>query len=114
MQRMFTMTLYIQGTLAANHALNFAPPVSCQLVGVSVCNSSANAGKIDIGTHTDPDAYLDNKDFGVSSVPVQYDWNDFVDSQFPHIAAGTNVEITITDHASHMAAAAVVLTFTEG
>lgn len=117
--RIFTQTFSIAGALAANHAFTFAPPVNCQLIAVSVCNESANAGKIDIGTVADPDGYLDDEAFGVSSAPTVFDAAADFDgaiaaNQFPHIAAGTAVQVTITDHGSHMTAPCVVLTFTEG
>jgi len=100
--------------MAANHTSSFVLPFDVQLVHVSACNSSANAGKIDIGIPTDTDAYLDGEDVGVSGVPAEFDRDDFVGDQYPHIAAGTVTIVTITDHASHMANVYAVLTFTEG
>ena len=111
---LFTLHLYIQGTLAANHTAAFKLPVDAQLIAVSANNTTANAGKVDVGTVADDDLYLDNKDFGVSNGPLVYNWDDFVGGQYPHIAAGTAILVTVTDHVSHMAAAEVVLTFTEG
>ena len=119
MQRVFQQTWYIQGTLAANHTICFTAPFDMQLVHVSCSNSSANAGTLKIGTTSDDDAYLAAENFGVSDAPVEVSTFAGFDgasaaSQFPHIPDGTVVKLTITDHASHMAAAAVVLTFTEG
>jgi hypothetical protein len=114
MQNVFTIPFHIQGTLAANHYGEFKLPMDAQLIAVSVCNSTANAGKIDVGTSADDDAYLDNQNFGVSNVPLVYDRDDFVGTQFPHIAAGTIIRATITDHASHMAGPLALLVFTEG
>jgi hypothetical protein len=72
-----------------------------------------------IGTAADDDAYLAAENFGVSGTPAVVDTPAGFDGvtaagQYPHIPKGTSVLLTITDHASHMAAAAVVLTFTEG
>ena len=113
-QRIFQQSYYIGGTWAANHIQLFKLPCDAQLIHVSAVNTSANAGKIDIGSSADDDAYLDNQDFGVSSTPVEYDRDNFVGGQFPHIAGGTIIKLTLTDHASHMAQGTVVLTFTEG
>lgn len=113
-QRIFTIPFHIQGTLAANHYGEFKLPFDAQLIAVSVCNSTAYAGKIDVGTAADDDLYLDGKDFGVSNTPLVYDRDDFVGTQFPHLAAGTIIRVTVTDHASHMAGAMALLVFTEG
>ncbi len=119
MQRVFTQTIFLGPALAANHNVNFKLPFDVQLVGVSICNSSANAGTLKIGNSDDDDGYLAATNFGVSGTPVEKKAPaDFAGAlaggQFPHIAAGTIMIITITDHASHMANAAVVLTYTEG
>lgn len=114
MQDIFQQTWLVPGTLAANHVIDFTMPCDAQIIHVSASNTSANAGTLDIGNDGDDDAYLDGVAFGVSNEPALYDRDDFVDSQFPHIAAGTDFKITITDHASHMANAAVVITFTPG
>jgi hypothetical protein len=122
MQRIFTVPIYIQGTLAANHTAFFTFPFDVQLVAVSLNNSTANAGTCKIGkggSSADDDAYLAAENFGVSDTPVvKCAPSDFdgatAGGQFPHIAANQSISVTITDHASHMAAAMVVLTFTEG
>jgi hypothetical protein len=116
---MFQQTYSIAGALAANHVFHFKTPCACSLVHVSAGNESANAGTLKIGTGADDDAYLLAKNFGVSSTPAAvntpagFDGAD-AGGQYPHIAAGTIVKITITDHASQMTAPCVVLTFTEG
>ncbi len=119
MLRVFTVPIYIQGTLAANHTAFFKFPFDVQLVAVSLSNSTANAGTLKIGKTGDDDAYLAAENFGVSDTPVILDAPGDFDgadaaSQYPHIPAATNIYVTITDHASHMAAACAVLTFTEG
>lgn len=119
MDRLFQQVYNIPGTLAANHTFAFKAPCDLQLVHVSLNNSSANAGTLKLGTTSDDDAYLTATNFGVSNSPAQVaTFSGFAGveaaGQYPHIPAGTNVLVTITDHASHMANVAVVLTFTEG
>ena len=48
----------------------FTAPWDCQLVRVSHVNSTTNQGKIDIGTTSDDDAYLDDQTIGELDVPV--------------------------------------------
>jgi hypothetical protein len=50
----------------------------------------------------------------VPGTPAEFDRDNFVGTQYPNIADGTVVVITITDHASHCNDVTVVLTFTEG
>jgi hypothetical protein len=114
MQPTFCQTYYIGGTWSASHTIIFKAPFDMQLVHVSAANTSANAGTVKIGTAADDDAYLAAKSFGVSSAAVEYDRDDFIGGQFAHIPDGTTVVVTLSDHASHMANASVVLTFTEG
>lgn len=115
MQPIYTHTIFLGPTLAANHTAVFTAPWDCQLVRVSHVNSTTNQGKIDIGTTADDDAYLDDQTIGELDVPVLENTpGDFVGSQYPHIPAGTIVKVTITDHASHMANVAVVLWFAPG
>ena len=119
MNRVFQQTINLGPTLAANHTFSFKAPFDMQLVHVSLCNSTANAGTLKIGTAADDDAYLLAENFGVSSTPVEVATPAGFDGvtaggQYPHITDGTTVLVTITDHASHMANVAVVLTFTEG
>ena len=115
MQPVYSHTIFLGPTLAANHTAVFTMPFAATLVAVSHVNSTANAGKIDIGTTSDADAYLDDQSVGVSDTPVvESAMSDFVGSQFPHIPKDTVVKVTITDHASHMANVAVVMWFAEG
>lgn len=119
MERIFQQSYFIQGTLAANHLIYFTAPFDLQLIHVSISNSTAYAGTLKVGKTSDDDAYLLAENFGVSNTPVEvktFGGFDGVDAgtQFPHIPAGTVVLVTITDHGSHMASAAVVLTFTKG
>jgi hypothetical protein len=119
MLRVFQQTYVIPGALAANHTFQAKMPFDAQLVHVSLCNTSANAGTLKIGKSTDDDAYLNAENFGVSSspaavsAPAGFDGAD-AGGHFPHIPKDTILLLTVTDHASHMANVCVVLTFTEG
>ena len=118
-QSVFSMTFNIQGTLAANHTFNFKAPFDMQLIAAAASNSTANAGTLKIGTVADDDGYLAAENFGVSDAGIYKgaaaDFDGAIAAgQFPHIAKDTQVLVTITDHASHMAAACVVLFFTPG
>ena len=95
MMRVFQQVYIVQGTLAANHTYNFVAPFNIQLVHVSLCNSTANAGTLKVGTQADDDAYLAAENFGVSSVPAEVSTPAGFDGvtaggQYPHIADGTD------------------------
>ncbi len=114
MNRTYQQVYVVPGTLAANHSFQFAAHSNCTLLHVSLCNTSANAGTLKIGTAADDDAYLTATNFGVSSTPVELSRSGFVGTQYPVIPDGGVVVLTITDHVSHMAGVCVVLTFAEG
>ena len=123
MDRMFAVTLNLGPTLAANHVFNFLLPFNAQLVYASVGNSTANAGTLKIGTAADDDGYLVATNIGVSGTPVEVKTpaaftgallTGYDNGQFPHIAAGTVISVTITDHGSHCANVCCLLLFTEG
>jgi hypothetical protein len=119
MQRIFQQVYNQIGALASSPVFTFTAPFDMQLIHVSLVNSTAYAGTLKIGNSSDDDAYLAAENFGTSLSPAVVDsFNEFdgatAGGQFPHIAAGTVVKLTITDHGSHMADECVVLTFTEG
>lgn len=116
MQRIFTLPFAVMGTLASNWATEFVLPFDCQLIHASVSTSNTNNGTIKLGNSTDDDAYLTVQDLPDDDQD-EYDRDDFVGTQFPHIDKGTVISITVDyDGASGTAAAdlTVVLTFTEG
>ena len=119
MQRIFQQSYFLGPALAANHTINFKMPCDAQLVHVSMSNSTANQGTLKIGTSTDDDGYCTAKNIGLSSAVTEVSSLAGFDGvlaggQYPHISKGTQVLLTITDHASHIANVAIVLTFTEG
>ena len=114
----FTVTYHTAGTLAANHSFIFKLPFDCQLISVSVANTAATDAILDIGYTGALEAYVVDLAVGDSSVAAIIDEpGDFVDDNFPHIAAGTNIICTLDyDGAGGTAAAnfTLVLVFTEG
>ena len=113
----FTITIHIPGTLAANVSACFTVPEACQLIHASAVGSNANDGKLELGTTSDADAYLVSAAIGDSNVPVEFDQDNFVGGEFPHIADGTVFAAALDyDGAGGTATAnfTLVLTFLEG
>ena len=113
----FILPIYIPGTLTGNHIVTFELPFDAQLIHVSAVASNASNGLITIGNSDDDDIYLDDSDLGDSADPAEYGRTDFINDQYPHIANGTIIKVTIDyDGASGTAAqnVFVVLTFSVG
>jgi len=114
----FTVSYHTAGTLAANHSFIFKFPFDVQLVAVSAAASNASSAILDIGKTASLEAYVANMDVGDSSVAAILDEpSEFVDDNYPHIVANTNIICTLDyDGAGGTAAAdfTLVLTFTEG
>ena len=115
----FQQVFHIDGALAANHTFTFKAPFGMTLIHASLSNASANAGTLDIGESTDADGYKDGFAFGVSGACTELAAaSDFdgalAGSQYPHLDDGDIFSITIIDHASHMTAPCVVLTWLAG
>ena len=120
MQRIFTQTYHVPGTLAADLGIRFTVPTNCQLVHVSAVGSNSYAAGLELGTSADADAYLEKCSIGVSGTPVEKGRSNFVGSQYPHITDGTIFVITLDYNyngggaANASANVTIVLTFTEG
>lgn len=117
MQRVFQQVYHVPGTLTANIVPVFTAPFDMQLVHVSANGSNANNATIKLGSTDSDAAYLAAKDVGDSDTPAEFDRDDFVNTQYPHIADGTKVKMTVDFDGSSGTAVAnltVVLTFTEG
>ncbi len=123
MQRVFSYQINLGPALAANHTFNFKLPFDAQLTYISVGNSSANAGTLKVGSEADDDGYLAATNIGVSGAVVEVKTpaaftgallTGAANGQFPHIAAGSVISFTITDHASHCANVCMLALFTEG
>jgi hypothetical protein len=113
-----TYAFHVPGTLAANISIKFTLPFSAQLVHVSAVGSNANDGILDVGNSSDDDAYVAALGIGDSGAPAECDEpGDFVDDNYPHIAAGTIIDCGLDyDGAGGTATHdfTLVLTFTEG
>ena len=122
MQRKFSHAFHIPGTLSANINIRFTVPSPCTLVHVSAVASNNSDATLAIGTSADTDGYVTAGVIGDSNTPVEKeDLSDFdgelADSQYPHIADGTIVVLTL-DYDGEGGTAAqnvtIVLTFVEG
>lgn len=120
MERIFTHTYHVPGTLGADLNIRFKLPCNAQLLHVSAVGSNTAAAGLSLGNSTDGIAYMAKKAVGVSGAPVEFDRDEFSGSQFPHISRGT-VFVAALDHdyngggaSSASADITLVLTFTEG
>ena len=117
MERIFQQAYHVPGTLTANILPVFKSPCNCTLLHVSAVASNASSATIKLGTTTSDAAYMVAKDVGDSDAPAEFDRDDFVGTQYPRIADGDIVKVTVDfDGAGGTAAAnlTVVLTFAEG
>jgi hypothetical protein len=117
MDRVFTHTYHVTGTLSANVVSKFKLPCDAQLIYACANASNTNNATLILGPSTDTDGYLESAAIGQSGTPVEFDWNDFVGSQYPHIAKGTIFTTTLDYDGSAGSAAAnfdLLLMFTEG
>lgn len=120
MERIFTHTYHIPGTLGADLNIRFILPCDAQLLHVSATGSNTAAAGLSLGNSTDGSAYMAKKSVGVSGTPAAFDRDDFVNNQFPHIFQGT-IFVATLDHdyngggsSSASADITLVLTFSEG
>ena len=114
----FPVTIFVPGTLSANMHFEFKAPFDMTLLKVSA-NCDANTSFIlDIGTTANDDAYLDAVTVtGNATSSTEYDEDDFVNDQHPHIPAGTYVAATIDydgGAGNDAAGVSLLLTFGEG
>lgn len=87
---------YLDAALAANQVHRFKFPFPVQLVYVSACAADTTSFILDIGSAADTDAYLDGVTVtGAAATTTAYTRADFVGAQFPHIAANTEIVISI-------------------
>ena len=122
MNRVFQQSYHIPGTLSADIAIKFTVPFDCQLVHVSAVASNDSDATLAVGSSADTDGYITAGVIGDSNTPVEKEaLTDFAGAlaanQYPHIADGTIVVVTLDyDGATGTAAqnVTIVLTFTEG
>ncbi|HET6446170.1 MAG TPA: hypothetical protein VFI27_16505 [candidate division Zixibacteria bacterium] len=115
---MFALPICVPGTLTADVSFRFQAPFDMQLVKVTAGCDNALTFILDIGTAADLDAYLDAVTVtGVTATTTEYDRDDFVDDQYPHISDGDEVVVTIDYNGgdgNDSANVSVVLWFYEG
>ncbi|MEW5870728.1 MAG: hypothetical protein AB1894_15755 [Chloroflexota bacterium] len=123
MQRVFTLTYHLHGTLAADATIRWIAPFDCTLIHVAAVASNDSDATLKVGSSVDDDGYLTAAVIGDSGTPVEKGRSDFIGAlcsesgQYPHIADGTIVLLTL-DHDGAGGTAAqnvsIQLTFTEG
>ena len=118
MESIIAMPFHVPGTLSANITVYFTAPFDMQLVKVQSVNTvAASNATLIVGASDNTDAYLESHTIGNNSVPLEKGRADFVGAQYPHIAKGTVVVVTVDFDGSTGTAAAnltVILFFTKG
>lgn len=118
-QGLFSISFTVPGTLGADHTFSFRVAHDCTLIHATASNTSANAGTFKFGTSLDDDYFLTAASFGVSGAASEVEGASAFAGvgaayQYPRLTRDISYMLTITDHASHMANACVVLTFLAG
>jgi hypothetical protein len=117
MLKALTHMIYVPGALGADMVVRFKAPCDLQLIHVSGSISNSGSTLITIGNSDTAAAYLASIIVGISNTPTEFDRDDFVGGEFPHIAKGTIIAIAV-DYDGNAGTAGqnltLVLTFTEG
>ena len=115
---MLAIPIVVPGTLTADVAYRFQAPYGMQLVKVVGACNNATSFILDIGTAADTDAYLDAVTCtGAASTTTEWARTDFVGDQYPKIADGDEVVVTIDydgGAGTDAAGVSVTLFLTEG
>lgn len=107
------ITIYIPGTLAANHVLEIAADRNWKITHISAVASNDSDATLMVGNDGDTDAYMVATVIGDSNVPVEFDRDDFVDDQYPtHVKADVFVVTLDYDGDGGTAADNVVIVIT--
>lgn len=87
---------FLDAALTANQTYRLRLPFGVTIEGVSAAAANTTSFILDIGTAADDDAYLDGKTVtGAAATTTLYGRSDFVDGEYPHIPAGTEILVTI-------------------
>ena len=107
----------LAGTLTANESFSFVLPFDVQLIHAAAMASNDSDATLKIGSSSDDDAYMVATAIGDSGSLTEFDRDDFVSDQYPHISAGTTIVVTLDyDGASGTAGqnVEICVTLTEG
>lgn len=87
---------FLDAALAANQTYRMRLPFGVTIEGVNAAAADTTSFILDIGTAADDDAYLDGKTVtGAAAVTTLYGRADFVNGEYPHIPANTEILVTI-------------------
>jgi hypothetical protein len=117
MQRVFQQVFHIPGTLSANIVPKFTAPINYTIIHVSAVASNDSDATLKIGTSADDDIFLAAAVIGDSGTPVEFDRDNFIGTQYPRVADGDIVVITLDFDGSAGTAAqnvTIILTCLEG
>ena len=115
---LFTVTLTIPGALTADKTLYWTAFRDCQLLHISTCCQTQDATLL-IGDSSDADSILNSGTantgaaVAAGTTPVEFDLDDFVGDQYPHISDGTVVVFKV-GHGSNCVDFTAVMTFADG
>jgi hypothetical protein len=109
---------YLDAALAANATYRVSFPFDTQLVFVNAACANTTSFIMDVGTAADDDAYLDGVTVtGAAATTTDFDRDNFVNGEYPHIPANTEIVVTIDydgGAGGDAADVSVTLLFTEG
>ena len=87
---------FLDAALAANQTYRVRLPFGVTIEGVSAAAADTTSFILDIGTAADPDAYLDGVTVtGAAAATTLYGRSDFVNGEYPHIPAVTEILVSI-------------------
>ena len=87
---------FLAAALAANVAHRFSLPFGVTLEAVNAAADNTTSFILDIGTAADTDAYLDGVTVtGAAATTTDFGRADFVNTQYPHIPANTEIVVSI-------------------
>jgi len=103
------ITIYIPGTLAADHVLEIAADRDWKITHVSAVASNDSDATLKLGNDATADAYMLETTIGDSNVPKELDRDDFVGDQYPTHAKGDVFVVTLDYNGDAGTAAADVV-----
>ena len=109
---------FLDAALSANATYRLRLPFGVTLEGVNAACADTTSFILDIGTAADDDADLDGKTVtGAAAATTSYKRADFVNGEYPHIPADTEILISIDydgGDGGNASDVSLTLIFTEG